>query len=141
MERKGVSIIFEQVLLFMIGVIIFMICFATFNSYELYFRESITANQLREVNEWVVSNIIMLSEKESGVNTTLRVRVPEFVGNEPYEIRLTQGGLNVTGFVSGKSAFSTLSAINQSFLLMGGFSTLHGNEFVIYKQGNKIIIG
>ena len=112
-----------------------------FNSYELYFTDSIMTNQLREVNEWVVSNIILLSEKEEGVNTTLRVRVPGFVGNEQYEIRLTQEGLNVTILDGKKSTFTSLNAINQSFSLMGGFSTVHGNEFVIYKQGNKIIIG
>lgn len=141
MGKKGVSVIFEQVLLFIIGIIIFMICFATFRSYELYFTESITINQMREVSEWVSSNIITLSERGDLVNTTMRVRVPDFVGSEPYEIRLDQEGITLTSFESGKSIFKSLSSINQSLTLMGGFSTLHGNEFLIYKQGNKIIIG
>jgi hypothetical protein len=141
MGKRGVSVIFEQVLLFIIGIMIFMICFATFRSYELYFTESITVNQMREVSEWVTSNIIMLSERGDSVNTTMRVRVPDFVGSEPYEIRLTQEGITLTSFESGKNIFKSLNAINQSLSLSGGFSTLHGNEFLIYKQGNKIIIG
>ena len=141
MRRKGVSIVFEQVLLFIIGIIIFMICFATFRSYELYFTESITINQMREVSELVALNIIVLSGRVEMVNTTMRVRVPDFVGSEPYEIRLTQEGLSLTGFESGKTVSKNLNTINQSFSLMGAFSTLHGNEFLIYKQGNKIIIG
>jgi hypothetical protein len=141
MRKKGVSIIFEQVLLFLIGVIIFLVSFSTFRSYEYYFGESIMTNQLNEVNEWVVSNIIAMSEKERTVNTTLRIKVPQMVGNELYEVRLTQEGLNTTTLDSRRSIFSPLIGVNQSYFLMGGFSTLHGNEFVIYKRGNKIIIG
>ncbi len=140
MGKKGASIVFEQVLLFMIGVIIFIACFSMFNSYELYFSESIAANQLEEVSEWIVSNIVGFSEGME-VNSTVRIRIPELVGNEPYMIDLTQEGLNLTGFVSGRSVFSPLSGINQSFSLSGGFSTMHGSEFVIYKRGNQIIIG
>ena len=98
-------------------------------------------NQLNEVSEWVTSNIITLSEKEEEINTTLRVKVPDFVGNEPYTIRLSQEGLNITSFVTNRNIFNPLSSINQTSVLSGGFSTLHGNEFVIYKKGNQIIIG
>lgn len=140
MEKKGVSIVFEQVLLFMIGVIIFIACFSMFSSYELYFSESIATNQLEEVSEWIVSKILGFSERTE-INSTVRVSIPKFVGNEPYEISLTQKGLNMTGFLSGRSVFLPLSGINQSFSLSGGFSTMHGSEFVIYKRGNQIIIG
>jgi hypothetical protein len=140
MGKKGVSIVFEQVLLFMIGLTIFIACFSMFRSYELYFSESITANQFEEVGEWIASKIVGFSER-ADINSTVRISIPKLLGNEYYEINLTQRGLKITGFLSGRSVFLPLSGINQSFSLSGGFSTAHGSEFVIYKKGNQIIIG
>jgi hypothetical protein len=138
--KKGVSLVFEHVLLFMIGIVIFLACFATFRSYELYFTQSITRDQFNEVSEWVVSKMVALSEGDE-VNSTLRVRVPALLGNEPYEINLSQEGISVTSLASRRNLFSPLSSINKTFSLGGGFSTLHGSEFLIYKRGNQIIIG
>ena len=107
MGRKGVTLVIEQVMLFMIGIMIFMACFAMFRSYEVYYTGSIGDSHTEEVSEWVVSTLIGLSERDD-VNSTIKVTVPRYLGNEPYEIRLSQGGLNITTFVSGKSLFSPL---------------------------------
>lgn len=138
--RKGASLIFEQVLLFMIGITIFLVCFTTFKAYETYFAYSIAGDQLAEVSDWITSKIVSLSGSD-GVNSTLRVRVPAMLGNEPYEIELTQEGLNLTGIVTGRNLFSPMERVNGSFSLGGRFSTVHGSEFLIYKRGSQIIIG
>jgi hypothetical protein len=140
MGKKGVSMIFEQVLLFMIGLVIFLVCFSIFRSYETYFNNSIGQSQMEEVGEMIHSSILMFSEKE-GTNSTLKLRVPGIIGGEPYYIRLTQEGLNLTGLRSGRSVFSPLNSINRSYALSGVFSTLHGDEFLLYKRGDEIIIG
>ena len=140
MARKGASLIFEHVMLFMIGVVIFIACFSIFRSYELYFTDSIMREQLEDVNEMIVSNLITFSQRPD-VNATIRMSVPEIVGNEYYTIRLRQEGLNLTTLVTGTRSFSPLSALNRTFALSGGFSTLHGSEFLIYKRGDQIIIG
>jgi hypothetical protein len=138
--KKGVSLIFEQVMLFLIGIMIFLACFSIFRSYEYHFSNSIMNEHLEEVSDWVVSNIMGFS-REDGVNSTLRVTVPELVGNEHYKINLTQSGLNITTLQSGRTIFSPLARINRTFSLDGAFSTVHGSEFVIYKRGTQIIIG
>jgi hypothetical protein len=140
MGKKGASIVFEQVVLFMIGVVIFIVCFSLFRSYEGYFSESIIENQLDEVGEWIVSSIITFSN-DPGVNSTIKVRVPDSMGNEPYLINLTQQGLNLTTHLTSRNVFIPLSGINQRFALSGGFTTIHGGEFVIYKRGDQIFIG
>lgn len=140
MKKKGVSLIFEQVMLFMISIMIFISCFSIFRSYEMYFTDSITAEQLEGVSELIVSNIMTFSQRVD-TNSTIKMTVPVYVGKEHYSINLTQRGLNLTAIDSGKNVFSPLSSINQTFSLAGGFSTMHGNEFLIYKRGNQIIIG
>ncbi len=140
MARKGVSVIFEQVMLFLIGITIFLACFSIFRTYEDTFRYTIVMDQIEQVNEMVVSNIIGLSRR-ADTNTTLRVSVPVTIGEESYVINLTQEGLNLTTSVTGRSFFSPMAGINRSIALGGAFSTVHGSEFVIYKRGSQIIIG
>ena len=140
MAKKGVSVIFEQVMLFLIGISIFLACFSIFRTYEDSFRYSIVMDQLEEVNEKVVSSILGFSRRDN-TNTTLRVSVPVTIGGENYVINLTQEGLNLTTSVTGRSFFSPLASINRSISLGGAFSTVHGSEFVIYKRGSQIIIG
>ena len=141
MERKGASLVFEQVLLFMIGVIIFIISMSIFRSYELYYTDTITREQLDEVSGMVASTLITFSG-DPGINSTMRIAVPATLGNEHYSIRLSQAGLNLTTLVTGTQVFLPLSGINRTFdRMQGGFSTAHGSEFLIYKRGNQIIIG
>jgi hypothetical protein len=139
-SRKGASLVFEQVIVFMIGVFIFLSCFSIFNSYEAYFSQTIIQEQLEGVSEMVVSSVVGLSAS-SEMNATIRISVPQFVGNEAYRINLTQSGLEITTAITGKEVFVPLSRINKSLSLGGAFSTVHGSEFMIYKRGNQIIIG
>jgi hypothetical protein len=139
-SRKGASLVFEQVLLFVLGVFIFLMCFSIFRTYEVHFDESISKNQFEEVSEYIISNILMFSERDQA-NSTVKIRVPQMIGNDYYIIRLNQTGLHLTDFEGVASRFTPLSRINETLLLSGGFSTLHGTEFLIYKRGNQIIIG
>lgn len=140
MSKKGASLVFEQVMLFMIGVTIFIVSMSIFRSYEIYYTNAITHEQLDEVSGMITSNLLTFSH-DPGVNSTMRMSVPHMVGNEHYIIRLNQSGLNLTTMGSGRQSFSPLSSINRTFTLSGGFSTVHGSEFLIYKRGNQIIIG
>ena len=144
MGKKGVSLVFEQVLLFMIGFIIFLVCFSVFTAYEGFFSLSLGMRQMEEVNEMVCSSMLMFSGDQE-VNSTLEMSVPVAIAGEPYYIRLTQEGLNLTGLKSGRSVFSPLNSINKSYSLSGVFSTVHcGREscqFLMYKRGDQIIIG
>ena len=140
MPKKGANLIFEQVMLFMIGIGIFVVTFSIFTSYEGHYSSSIVEDQLGEVSDWVVSNILGVSADE-GMNATLKVTVPAMVGNERYKINLTQEGLIVSTLDTERSVFSPLSRLNETMSLGGSFSTTHGGEFIIYKRGSQIIIG
>ena len=140
MARKGVSLIFEQVMLFVVGVVIFIISLSIFNTYERYYTETIVVNQIENIQQDIVSNLLTFYYNDE-INSTLRMSVPEMVGSEHYDIRINQSGLSLTTKVSRKSSFAPLSRINDTFILSGGFSTVHGSEFLIYKRGNQIIIG
>ena len=48
-NRKAQSVIFEQVILFGIGVAIFIICFAIFNIYQNYFMTISLNDQLGQM--------------------------------------------------------------------------------------------
>jgi hypothetical protein len=140
MKKKGATLVFEQILLFVMGIIIFITCFSLFRSYETYFSEFTAADQFEDVNELIRSNIVLFSQEEN-TNSTMRVEVPEEVGNERYIINLSQEGITIKTSETGKVFFSPLSAINRTFSFSGRFSTVHGSEFLIYKKGNQIIIG
>jgi hypothetical protein len=60
---SGQSLVFEQVLLFGIGVAIFVALFAVFTMYQNYFASVNLNNQLDEVKDLIVSNIMKLVEK------------------------------------------------------------------------------
>jgi hypothetical protein len=134
---KGVSIIFEHVLLFMIAVVIFIISFYTFRSYETYYADTVMEGQLREVSDWVASSIILLSEK-GGADTKISLPAPRFVGRESYKIELTQNGINTSVLPSGKSVFVTLYGVNESFTLHGSYSSQSSGTLNLTKLGNDI---
>lgn len=124
----------------MVGITVFIACFHVFNSYQGFHTHNIAGNQLEEVSDLVVSEMMGLVGSRE-MNSTLVVSVPETVGNERYMIDLSQHGLEVSTLNSGLSFFCPLRRINSTFTLSGVFSTVHGNEFMIYKSGHKIIIG
>lgn len=138
-KMKGVSLVFEQVLLFMIGVVIFAACFTTFSLYQSYFTSGISYNQLNEIRNAVSSEIVSMSS--SDFNSTVRMDLPGRVGEKPYFIELRPEGLFVyTMGPQPAESFSPLYGINRSFSLDGRFSSAAGEGLVIYKKENEIII-
>jgi len=137
---KAQSLIFEQVLLFTMGVIIFIACFAAFSVYQSYFSAVSTNDQLSEVKDIIISNIIKLSQKEECMNSTIEIDIPEDVGGRAYIIELSADGLNIT--LQGMqriSKFSPLFNLGQSITLNGRVLST-GGKIMIYKKPNEIII-
>jgi len=144
-KLKAVSFIFEQVMLFLMGVVIFTVCFFVFQSYQSYFEEISIRNQLNEIKDTIVSYIIKLAE--SG-NATSYIKIkfcrppggncfPYKVGNEDYVISISDDGVNVTAIPSGMNVHSDVYLLNVS---LEGTVYSSAGGFVIYKSGNKIII-
>jgi hypothetical protein len=135
---SGQSLIFEQVMLFGIGVAIFVVLFAVFTIYQHYFASVNLHNQLDEVNDVVVLNIIKLVEKDN-VTAHVIVDIPRRIGDEGYEIVLSDRGLNVTSLLTGVSKSSSLYGLNESYNLTGSVMSIFG-RIIIYKKENKIIL-
>ncbi len=136
---KGVSLIFEQVLLFMMGVTIFISCFSVFTLYQNYFLKLTGEAQAENVLNYISSHIIRIAQYDNETNVTLTLHIPKRIGNEGYEVILTNTGLNLTCLTSGYSISSRLYGLNHTFNLSGRIRSIDGT-FIIYKKGNEIII-
>jgi len=140
-KMKGVSMVFEQVLLFMIGVMIFSACFFTFSMYQQQFTGMISQDQLNEIRDSVSSVVLDFSSRDSLVNSSMKMDLPGKIGDAGYMIELNSSGLVV--YTMGPATIESISplyGINHSITLSGRFSSIHGRELIIYKNGNEIII-
>jgi hypothetical protein len=132
--------VFEQVLLFAIGVLIFVICFASFSAYESYFAETGNADQLDQVRDYIAYAVVKASEGWSSTNSYFTIRIPKNIGNEIYRVRLFPGGLNVTLLPSMKYSFTGLYWLNATTEMADSEVTSTSGMIVLYKNGNKIIL-
>jgi hypothetical protein len=138
-RRKGQVLVFEQVMLFFIGVTIFLVAFSFFLSYQEYASATGTRDQLQETAGYLSWKIISLGQKAEQENATLTVSIPKKAGDESYDIRLFSDGLLLRTTQTRTEAFSPLCMLNQTMKLSGG-ATSAFDTIVIYKKGKEIII-
>jgi hypothetical protein len=137
-KRKGQTLVFEQVMIFSIGVVILIMSISLFTMYQNYYTSTSTMDQLTEVKEYVLSSIIMVCEKDA--NSTVILTIPKTIGNNFYKLSLSSAGLNVT-LESGPAMgdFSPLYGLNATFEFSGmAISDL--GKVVIYKNGNSVVL-
>lgn len=134
-KLKGQILVFEQVLIFGIGVAIFVTSFALFVMYQNYYTSSSTQDQITGVKEYVLSNIIKICEKDE--NSSVVLPIPKIIGNNFYKISLSPAGLNVT--TEGWSDFSPLYGLDKKFEFSGMVVSDLG-KIVIYKSGNSVFL-
>ncbi len=139
-RQKGQILVFEQVLLFAIGVLIFVICLASFSAYESYFAETGNADQLTQVREYIAYAVVKASEGWDSTTSYFTIQIPKTIGSETYRVRLSPEGLNVTMLPSMKYSFTGLYWINSTTQLMESEVTSTSGMIVLYKNGNKIIL-
>ena len=136
---RGQSPIFEQVMLFVLGVAIFIICFSMFKIYEDYFTDITVRDQLDAAKNFIISNILKLSKRSGDINSSIMLKIPRKAVNQPYQVSLSSKGINVTSLASGMYSDSGLYNLSKSFELEGSTLSSYG-KCIIYKKGNKIII-
>jgi hypothetical protein len=139
LKSKGQTLVFEQVLLFTIGVAIMITSLALFMMYQNYYLSVTTTDHLAEVKEQIMSNIIKLSEKES-LNSSALLEIPQRIGSSYYRTTLSNAGLNITlEQAEDMSDFSPVYGLNKTFNFSGSVMSDRG-KIVIYKKGDSIII-
>ena len=137
MPKKSQTMIFEHFLLFGIGIAIFIISFAVFNSYQSYFSSVTFNDQLNGIKDYISSNLLKISLIPG--NTTMIVHIPKRAGNEFYAVKLTNTGLNITTRPSNKFVFSELFYLNTTFNF-SGFIEPGRESIIISKKGNNIFV-
>ncbi len=139
MKRKGQVIVFEQVLIFAIGIVILMSSLSLFTMYQNYYVASTSQNQITEIKEYMLSNVIEMCGREDA-NATDILSIPKTIGGHFYKISLSGTGVNVTSEPDGSiSDFSPLYGLNQSFVFSGMVISDTG-KVVIYKSGNAVTL-
>ncbi len=134
----GQTIVFEQVLLFMVSVAIFVACFALFQIYETYYS-TISANDHVQAVRDIVSAQVLQFTKFEGMNVSATLNVPEKIGDEGYDVIFTGSGLNVTTRITGITATSDLFQLGNRYTFTGNSTSSEG-KIIIYKRGNNIIL-
>jgi|YelNatPaOPRAMG01_1025707.scaffolds.fasta_scaffold267500_2 hypothetical protein len=135
---KGQILVFEQVLLFSVGVIIFITCYALFAAYQSHFLSTTLDDQLDAVKNYVFSNIVEVC-KQDGVNSSIIVKIPKTINNKYYRITLSNANLNVSIIETGEYKTSSFYKLNESFKFSGEIDSAK-EKIIIYKIGNSIII-
>ncbi len=140
-KMKAQSMVFERVMLFSIGVIIFVISFAVFASYDDFFVSSSMENQLSTLGNHISYSILRVAEKEDNAEAKLHVDIPPRIGNEPYYIVLAGNGLNITTAVTHETRFFNVYGLNESYSLGGErILSTKTDSVMIYKKGKRIIL-
>jgi len=133
---KAQTLVFENVLIFGISVAIFVLCYAVFTSYQLYFSGVGNIDQMNRIKNIITSNVLFLEEKETA-NSSIIIRIPRKIGGQIYKIKLSNEGVNVS--TSDSYVFSSLYILDNSLYISGKTTSIKG-KVTIYKRGNKIII-
>ena len=136
---KGVSLIFEQVLLFMIGVSIFMAMFYSFTSYQNHYMSVGASDQIDQVKNLIAANIMEVSNLPLDAVSTRTINIPGSVSGEYYKIILSSGGLNISTYDGKITRSLPLGGINETYNLSGE-TTSKSLKIVIYKTADRIII-
>ncbi len=134
---KGQTLVFEQVLLFTMGIAIFIASFAIFAMYQNQYLEVTVNDQLTAVKEYVMLYIANLA-KMGEFNSSLTIGIPRTISDNYYRIKISNGGINVSthGGAFSHSGFGTL---NRTFEFEGEVIS-SVEQIVIYKIGNKILL-
>ena len=136
-SRKGQTLIFEQVLIFSISVAIFAASFMVFSSYQGHYTSITSEDHMKEVKDFVTSNIIKIGES-GDFNSTIIASIPQTIGSGPYDLVLTKDSLTIN-LDDGRSDYFSMETLNKTFKLSGKMTSSSGT-IVIYKTGDSIII-
>src|SRR3989338_11063271 len=60
-KRSGQTVVFEQVLLFAVGIVIFLACFAVFSIAQGYYTDAAARDQMGQVRELIAGEVQALA--------------------------------------------------------------------------------
>ncbi len=105
---KGQQKIFEELLVFSLGLGLASMLLMTFGNISKNIENTNVENQLRDVNNLISAMIVNVYE--SGENTTMVAKIPTLIGDEPYYIEAS--GDELKTYTKEKEVTNRLYNIN-----------------------------
>ena len=139
-RKKAQVQVFEQVLLFAIGVMIFLASFAAFSAYQNYYVNMGNSDQLIQVREYIAYAVFKTSELGDDIESYTTLDIPRTIGGETYVIELSENGLVITTIPSDEKSHAGLYGLNETFQFLESKVISSAGKVVLYKNGDKIII-
>jgi hypothetical protein len=136
---KGQTAVFEEVMLFGIGVAIFIASFYIFSYYQETMVQATAEDHLSETMEYLSSTLLDVSRMPGNASVTLQI--PEKInGRYYYTIRLNQTGLFLKLVPDGKEISSNLYGIQNGAGIIIRDSSIASvsRKIMIYKRGSEV---
>ncbi len=137
--RKGQTAVFEEVMLFGIGVAIFIASFFIFNYYQETSLDITAKDHMTEILDYVASELIDISRMEGNVSLTLQI--PEKINDRYYyTIKLNESGVFLRLVPDGPEISSNLYGIQNSWSIVLRENTVASvsRKLMMYKRGNEV---
>ena len=138
---RAQTLVFEQVLLFLISVAIFIVCFGYFQVYQNHYTYLSAYDQLRGVSSTIEGHVIQLT-KFHPLDGSVQVQIPQRVGGELYFMEFSGTDLNVSTsdnrYYVVSNVYELASLGKYSF---SGKTASSSGKIIIYKRGTNIILG
>ena len=90
--RKGQSVVFEQVLLFSVGVALFVFLFAVFSGLRGIWNTQAANDKLDAVTDQIAGTIVQVAG-DPGQDSLHTVLIPKTVAGESYKVELDANGI------------------------------------------------
>lgn len=136
---KGQSYVLEQLMLFSLGIAIFMVFFSAFTVYRDYFQSTTNADQIDQVKDYLTAYVLKAAQNERNVTSSFTVNIPKTLSGEPYKIEVTGSDLVITGIGSKIVRKSNLYNLTSSYDISGQTTSMSG-RITIKRTGDKINI-
>ncbi len=134
-KSKGQTLVFEQVLIFTMGVVILIAMYALFVMYQNFYTSATMSDHARQVKEYIASAVLELSKYD--FNSSSVIEIPERIGGYIYKVELSNAGINITFVGKEFSDFSHIFNLGDIYEL-SGTAVSESGKIVIEKRGNKI---
>lgn len=138
-NNKGQYLTLEQFVVFVIGIVITLTIFFTFTSIKDKLQKSSEKDQLKEVGQFVVSNIVTLSNYKN-TSAALKLNIPKKISNKNYKLEIKSNRLKISFPDRKKEVEVYLEGLNESKNLFGTVYSSKG-KIKITKRENNIILG
>lgn len=139
MALKGQTLVFENVIIFSIGVTMFIFSFVMFLNLQEYYRAVAIHDHMNKLENVLVANVIYVATSDE-INVSVIVEIPETIGGEFYTVGFEDEKLYVDLESATVKKTSGLFNLGEDFDIVTGSIVSNRGKATIYKNGDRINI-